>query len=164
MKTYMELVNEVREEIANGGKRSFSRELFNELTAAYLNDVENNKTTIAKTRNGELVEEEINVPLDFRKMVMKILLDFGVDKQEAERILTNDYQFKDVSALYEVASETILNYAGTGKKFNFIPKPDMQCSLIIDDYEEEVKMTKRPGADDSEAKEVLYKKHRKVKV
>jgi len=164
MKTYMELVNEVREEISNGGKRSFSRELFNELTSAYLNDVENNKTTIAKTRNGELVEEEINVPLDFRKMVMKILLDFGVDKQEAERILTNDYQFKDVSAIYEIASETILNYAGTGKKFNFIAKPDLQCSLIIDDYEEEVKMTKRPGADDSEAKEVLYKKHRKCKV
>lgn len=164
MKTYLELVNEVKEEIANGGKRSFSRELFNELTAAYLNDVENNKTTIAKTKNGELVEEEINVPLDFRKMVMKILLDFGVDKQEAERVLTNDYQFKDVSAIYEVASETILNYAGTGKKFNFIAKPDFQCSLLIDDYEEEVKMTKRPGADDSEAREVLYKKHRKAKV
>ena len=49
MKTYMEMVNEIREEINNGGKRSFSRELFNELTAAYLNDVENNKTTIAKT-------------------------------------------------------------------------------------------------------------------
>lgn len=162
MKTYNEMVNEIREELANGGKRSFSRELFNDLTAAYLNDV-NNTTTIAKTKNGELVEEEINVPLDFRKMVMKILLDFGVDKQEAERILTNDYQFRDVSALYEVASETILNYAGTGKKFNFITKPDLQCSLMIDDYEEEVKMTKRPGADDSEAREVLYKKHRRVK-
>ena len=164
MKTYMEMVNEIREEISNGGKRSFSRELFNELTAAYLNDVENNKTTIAKTRNGEMIEEEINVPLDFRKMLYKILLDFGIDRQEAERILTNDYQFKDVSALYEVSSELILNYAGTGKKFNFLPKTDLQCSLIIDDYDEEVKMTKRPGADDSEAKEVLYKKHRKAKV
>jgi len=163
MKTYNELVNEIREEIANGGKRSFSRELFNELTAAYLNDV-NNTTTIAKTKNGELVEEELNVPMNFRKMVMKILLDFGVDKQEAERILTNDYQFKDVSALYEVASETILNYASTGKKYNFITKPDLQCSLIIDDYDEEVKLTKRPGAEESEAKEVLYKKHRKAKV
>ena len=163
MKKYNELVNEIKEELANGGKRSFSREAFNELTMAFLNDVENT-TTIAKTKNGELVEEEINVPLDFRKMVMKILMDFGVDKQEAERILTNDYQFKDVSALYEVASETILNYADTGKKFNFIAKPDFQCSLIIDDYEEEVKMTKKPGADDSEAREVLYKKHRKAKV
>ena len=163
MKTYNELLNEIREELNNGGKRSFSREMFNELTAAFLNDVENT-TTIAKTKNGELIEEEINVPLDFRKMVMKILLDFGVDKQEAERILTNDYQFKDVSAIYEVASEAILNYAGTGKKFNFITKPDLQCSLIIDDYEEEVKMTKRPGADDSEAREVLYKKHRKASI
>ena len=103
MKTYNELVNEIREELNNGGKRSFSREMFNELTAAFLNDVENT-TTIAKTKNGELIEEEINVPMNFRKMVMKILLDFGVDKQEAERILTNDYQFKDVSAIYEVAS------------------------------------------------------------
>ena len=162
MKTYMELVNEVKEEWSNGGKRSFSRELFNDLTAAYLNDI-GNTTTVAKTKNGELVEEEINVPLDFRKMVMKILLDFGVDKQEAERILTNDYQFRDVSAIYEVASETILNYVDTGKKFNFIAKPDLQCSLLIEDYEEEVKMTKRPGADDSEAREVLYKKHRKLK-
>lgn len=163
MKTYNELVNEIREELNNGGKRSFSREAFNELTTAFLNDV-NNTTVVAKTKNGELIEEEINVPLDFRKMIFKILVDFGVDKQESERILTNDYQFKDLSALYEVASEIIMNYAGTGKKFNFITKPDLQCSLIIDDYEEEVKMTKKPGADDSEAREVLYKKHRKAKV
>jgi hypothetical protein len=163
MKTYNELVNEIREELKQGGKRSFSREAFNELTTAFLNDV-NNTTVVAKTKNGELIEEEINVPLDFRKMIFKILVDFGVDKQESERILTNDYQFKDLSALYEVASEIIMNYAGTGKKFNFITKPDLQCSLIIDDYEEEVKMTKKPGADDSEAREVLYKKHRKAKV
>ena len=163
MKTYMELVEEVKNELVNGGKRSFSRELFNELTNAYLNDVENT-VTIAKTRNGELVEEELNVPMNFRKMIMKILLDFGVDKQEAEKILTNDYQFKDLSALYEVSSELIMNYAGTGKKFNFITKPDMQCSLLIDDYEEEVKLTKRPGAPDDEAREVLYKKHRKAKI
>ena len=128
-----------------------------------MNDVDNT-VTIAKTRNGELVEEELNVPANFRKMIMKILLDFGVDKQEAEKILTNDYQFKDLSALYEVSSELILNYAGTGKKFNFIAKPDLQVSLLIDDYEEEVKLTKRPGAPDEEAREVLYKKHRKAKV
>lgn len=163
MKTYMELVEEVKMELSNGGKRSFSRDLFNELTLAYMNDVDNT-VTIAKTRNGELVEEELNVPANFRKMIMKILLDFGVDKQEAEKILTNDYQFKDLSALYEVSSELILNYAGTGKKFNFIAKPDLQVSLLIDDYEEEVKLTKRPGAPDEEAREVLYKKHRKAKV
>lgn len=163
MKTYMELVEEVKMELSNGGKRSFSRDLFNDLTLAYMNDIDNT-VTIAKTRNGELVEEELNVPANFRKMIMKILLDFGVDKQEAEKILTNDYQFKDLSALYEVSSELILNYAGTGKKFNFIAKPDLQVSLLIDDYEEEVKLTKRPGAPDEEAREVLYKKHRKAKV
>ena len=164
MKTYNELVNEVREELANGGKRSFSRELFNDLTLAYMNDVENNTTTIAKTKNGEMITEEINVPQNFRKMIMKILLDFGVDKQEAERIMTNDYQFKNLDALYEVSSELILNYAGTGKKFNFITKPDLEVSLLIDEYEECVKLNKRPGATDEEAKEVKYQKHRRAKV
>ena len=95
---------------------------------------------------------------------MKILLDFGVDKQEAERILTNDYQFKNLDALYEVSSELILNYAGTGKKFNFITKPDLEVSLLIDEYEECVKLNKRPGATDEEAKEVKYQKHRRAKV
>ena len=163
MKTYNELVNQVREEITNGGKRSFSRELFNELTLAYMNDVDN-VTTIAKTKNGEMVTEEINVPQNFRKMIMKILLDFGVDKQEAERIMTNDYQFKNLDALYEVSSELILNYAGTGKKFNFITKPDLEVSLLIDEYEECVKLNKRPGATDEEAKEVRYQKHKRAKV
>lgn len=162
MKTYNELVNQVKEELANGGKRSFSRELFNDLTLAYMNDVDN-VTTIAKTKNGEMVTEEINVPQNFRKMIMKILLDFGVDKQEAERIMTNDYQFKNLDALYEVASETILNYVGTGKKFNFITKPDLQVSLLLDEYEECVKLNKRPGAPDEEAKEVRYQKHKRVK-
>ena len=160
---YNELVNQVREELQNGGKRSFSRELFNDLTLAYMNDVENT-TTIAKTKNGEMITEEINVPQNFRKMIMKILLDFGVDKQEAERILTNDYQFKNLDALYEVSSELILNYAGTGKKFNFITKPDLEVSLLIDEYEECVKLNKRPGATDEEAKEVKYQKHRRAKV
>ena len=163
MKSYNELVNQVREEISNGGKRSFSRELFNELTLAYMNDVDN-VTTIAKTKNGEMVTEEINVPQNFRKMIMKILLDFGVDKQEAERIMTNDYQFKNLDALYEVSSELILNYAGTGKKFNFITKPDLEVSLLIDEYEECVKLNKRPGATDEEAKEVRYQKHKRAKV
>ena len=44
MKTYMELVEEVKMELANGGKRSFSRELFNDLTLAYMNDVDNTVT------------------------------------------------------------------------------------------------------------------------
>ena len=55
-------------------------------------------------------------------------------------------------------------YAGTGKKFNFITKPDLQVSLLIDDFEECVKINKRPGASDDEAKQVLYQKHRKCKV
>ena len=160
---YNELVNQVREELQKGGKRSFSRELFNDLTLAYMNDVENT-TTIAKTKNGEMITEEINVPQNLRKMIMKILLDFGVDKQEAERIMTNDYQFKNLDALYEVSSELILNYAGTGKKFNFITKPDLEVSLLIDEYEECVKLNKRPGATDEEAKEVKYQKHRRAKV
>lgn len=162
MKSYAEIVAEVKEEM-KGGKRTFNKELFTDLATAYLNDV-NHVTDVVKTKNGELVHEDVNVPLNFRKAVKQVLLDFGVDKQEAEVIMTNEYQFKNLDCIYEVASETIMNYIDTGKKFTFLPKEDCTASLLLDEYEEEVKYNKNPKDPEAVAKPTLYKKHRKVKV
>lgn len=161
MKTYQELVNEVKEEMKNGGRSTFSKDLFSELAKAYLNDV-NLTATVAKTKNGEIYTEELAVVDEFRKFVERVLLDFGVDKQEAAKVRTNDYQFTNVDALYPVCSELIMNYIDTGKKFTFLPKEDCVASLVMNEFEEEVKMNKAPGSD-AEPKPTLYKKHRRVK-
>lgn len=115
MKTYMELVNEVKEEMANGGKRTFNKELFSELSRAYLNDY-SATTQVAKTKNGEMFTEEITPVDDFRKFIERVLIDFGVDKQEATKIRDN-YEFTNADALYPICSELITNYLDTGKRF-----------------------------------------------
>lgn len=161
MKTYMELVNEIKEEMKNGGKRTFSKELFSELSKAYLNDI-GNKTTVAKTKNGEIYTEELAVVDDFRKFMEKVLIDFGVDKQEASKMRT-DYQFTNVDALYPICSELIMNYLDTGKKFTFLPKEDCVASLLLDEYDDEVHYNKNPKDPEAEPKQVMYKKHRKLK-
>lgn len=161
MKTYMELVNEVKEEMANGGKRTFNKELFSELSRAYLNDY-SATTQVAKTKNGEMFTEEITPVDDFRKFIERVLIDFGVDKQEATKIRDN-YEFTNADALYPICSELITNYLDTGKRFMFLPKEDCVASLLMDEYKEETKYNKNPRDPEAEPKATVYKKHRKIK-
>ena len=160
MKTYQQLVEEIKQEMANGGRRTFSRET--ELSKAYLNDVNNVAHTI-KNKGDEIEESEVAVVDEYRKMIEKILVDFGVDKQEAAKIRTNDYQFTNVDALYPLCSELIYNYIDTGKKFTMLPKYDCVASFTLNEYDEEIKMNKAPGSD-SEPKPTKYGKHKKIKV
>lgn len=161
MKTYNELVNEVKEEMANGGKRTFNKELFSELSRAYLNEY-GATTKVAKTKGGEVYTEEITPVDDFRKFIEKVLIDFGVDKQEATRIRDN-YEFTNVDALYPICSELITNYLETGKRFMFIPKEDCVASLLMDEYKEETKYNKNPRDPEAEPKATVYKPHKKIK-
>ena len=162
MKTYQELVAESKDEMANGGRRTFSKETFLELSKAYLNDVNNVAKTI-KVKGDKIEESEISVVDDYRKMIEKILIDFGVDKQEASKIRTNEYQFTNVDALYPLCSELIYNYIDTGKKFTMLQKYDCVASFTLNEYDEEVKMNKAPGSD-ADPKPTKYGKHKKVKV
>lgn len=162
MKTYKELFEEIRESMKNGGKCTFSKEQFTDLARAYLNDTEA-VVKVAKTKNGEMFTEETNVVKDFRKMIERILIDFGVDKQEASKVI-EDYQFTNVDAMYGVCSELIYNYVDAGKKFTFIPKEDCVASLTIKEYEDEVKYNKNPKDPEAEPVPTLYKKHKKMKV
>ena len=107
MKTYKELRDEIKAKMEEGGRRTFSKEEFNDLTKAYLNDVDN-KTTIVKKVGNEVTEQDIYPVLDFRKrFLFNLLTDFGVDKQEAAKVMTNDYKLKNTEALYPIASEII---------------------------------------------------------
>ena len=109
MKTYNELKQDIKTKMEEGGRRTFSKEEFNELTKAYLNDIQN-KTTIVRKIGDTIKEEDVFPVLEFRKkFLFNLLTDFGVDKQEAAKVMTNDYKLKNTDALYPVASEIILN-------------------------------------------------------
>ena len=99
--------------------------------------------------------------LILEKDFYNLLTDFGVDKQEAAKVMTNDYKLKNTEALYPIASEIILNYLETGKKFSFLPRKDLVCSLTLHEFEEETKINKAPGKEGEIP--TLYRAHKKIK-
>lgn len=86
-------------------------------------------------------------------------MDFGVDKQEAERIRTT-YEFTNVDGLYEVCSELIYQYMKADKKFAFMTRPDFIGSLGLKDVGESSKEYKPIGKNnDGKPFKVKTKKH-----
>lgn len=133
-KGFKELKKEIREEINKGEKkRTHSKNDFNKFAKAYVNDVDHVSYKVKGVdENGAPVKEEFKPVQDYRKGLKKVLADFGVDKQEAEKIM-NDYQFKNVDGLYEFVSELLYEYMETGKKFQFVPKEDFNGSMWVDE-------------------------------
>ena len=111
--------------------KSFSRADFNKLATAFLNE-EAYVINSVGTKDGAMVTKEVLPIKEFRNMLRVILVDFGVDKQEAQRVV-DGYDIHNVDGLYEVCSELVFQYIAAGKKFDFIPKEDFIGSLSLKD-------------------------------
>ncbi|WP_171567676.1 hypothetical protein, partial [Brevibacillus sp. MCWH] len=118
--------------VSKSGKpvRSFSRSDFDKLAKAFLNTVDYEIETVS-LKDGEVVTKKIEPVKALRGMIQRILLDFGVDKQEAARIMDTAYEIRNVDGIYELCSELIYKYLEAGKKFDFITKKDFVGSLTL---------------------------------
>lgn len=163
MSKFGDLKKEMREEIIKGEKkRNHSKTDFNKFTKAFVNDVD---FTTHKVKGvdeaGKVIKDEVKPVEEYRKGLKKILIDFGVDKQEAEKIM-KEYEIKSVDGLYEFISELMYEYMDTGKKFSFLPKEDFTGTMWLDDVEadtdwQEYRNPSKPG-------EFIYSKRDKHKV
>lgn len=165
MSKFMETFEEIKSTAASKNT-TFSRSDFDKLAKAYLNDVDyvaDNCKADAEAEGGFTVEKIEAVKL-FRGMIKRILKDFGVEEQEAQRVMTDAYQIKNVDGIYELTSELIYQYTNAGKKYLFLTKEDFQGGLILENEEEEIDVpTKGVGAN-SEVKYLRSKKaHKKMK-
>lgn len=165
MKTFKETFDEIKAEVTVSDKgkvkKTFSRKAFDDLALAYFNEVDYTVES-ASTKDGKMVTKTLTPVKDLRKMVQRVLLDFGVDKQEAERILST-YQFKNVDGVYELCSELIYKYMEADKKFAFITKPDFVGSMSLKDVGESVKEYKpisKKGEDAGKPFKVKTKAHK----
>lgn len=154
-----ELAANVKLSAKGKAKKNFSRKDFDQLFTAFLNE-NDYETEVVSVKGEELVRETVKPVAEFRKVFYNTLLDFGVDKQEAAKILDGTYQFNKTPGAYEFTSEVLENYL-KHKKFNFLPKEDLAASIVLEDVEEEVKEFRKPGTDEKSKKRI--KKHRKVK-
>lgn len=163
-KTFNDVLNEIKENISvsKTGKpvRTFSRSDFDTLAKAYLNAPDHTVEVVSQ-KAGELVKKEVAPVAQFRGMIRRILLDFGVDKQESERILSDSYEIRNVDGLYEVISDLVYQYAAAGKKFDFLTLEDFSGSLIIEEIGETISEHRAPGTD--EKFKVKKKAHKQLK-
>jgi hypothetical protein len=132
-KSFQEVFNEIRSNVTMSKKgkpvKSFSKSDFDRLAKAFLNE-RGYKTEVVGTKEGSMVTKEV-LPVDeFRGMIKIILQDFGVDKQEAQKMI-DSYEIHNVDGLYELCSELLYQYMNAGKKFDFMPKKDFVGSMSI---------------------------------
>lgn len=138
-KTFTEVFNEIKEGLTYSAKgkavKTFSRTDFDKLAKAFVNSPDYT-TTVASMKGGEMQTREVKPVEGFRGMIQAILRDFGVDKAEAERVMSDTYSIKSVNGLYEFVSELIYAYMDAGKKFEFLSKEDFIGSISVDDVDE----------------------------
>lgn len=162
--TMERLAATVKESEKGKKKKTFSQSDFEKLFLAFLN--ENDYTTeVVKSKGGELVKLPIQPVNEFRRTFHAVLLDYGVDKEQAQSMLDGSYQFRKVYGAYEFVSEVLTSYLES-KTFTFIPKEDFRAVLSIDEIDEVTKEFRVPTGEGEEPRSVKkkVKKHKKMKV
>lgn len=140
MKTFDEVFNEIKSNVSvskNGKvKKTFSRTDFDALLKAMLNETEYS-TEYCGTKNGEMVKKTVQPVKMFRESLKRVLMNFGVDSHDAEKIVT-EYKFTNVDGWYELMSEIIYRYMDANKKFDFPTREDFKASISIKSVEKAV--------------------------
>lgn len=157
MKNFRETFKEIKDG-AKDKKVTFSKTDFDVLAKAYLNDPKYEAVVYSKDKG----EQKLETVKAVRGSIKRILKDFGVDAQEAEKIMT-DYEIKSVDGVYEMCSELIYKYLEAGKKFTFMSKPNFEASLTLEEVGHSKSTTKGIG-DGAQEYVVEKQKHQKLKV
>ncbi len=131
--------------------KRFSKEKFNEMMKSIANDI-NFKTEIAIVKKGELDSiDEIEVSKKFRKWCKKLLIDIGMDKNDANIVMDESFEFTTMDGLYEFFTTVIYEFIDDDNTFNFIPKKDFKGSIALKKHEKKKKKinTRNPQTGES---------------
>lgn len=163
-KNFNDVWNEIKSNVSTSstGKpvKSFSRSDFDRMAKAWLNTPDYKFETVS-TKDGQPVISEVFPVEKFRGMIRRVLIDFGVDKQDVEAKLA-EYEFKNVDGLYELCSELVYKYIEAGKKFDFMPRMDFIGSVILDEIGESTKTHRGIKDEDRDKTYTVKKKAHKV--
>ena len=108
----------------------FNKKKFNDHMLKLIND-NDFKFEVSRFSNGELKLHEIMPTKEFRKWCKKLLIQAGMDKKEASKVLKGDFTIESVQGLYEFFACAVYSYMEEGNKFDFIPTSDFKGSLYL---------------------------------
>lgn len=163
-KTVKETIGEIKSE--NGVGR-FSKNDFNKLCTALINDTEF-AAKVAVTKNKELAEvKDVFVGKEFRKFLKKTLEKAGMDKADAAAVLEPSFTIDNADGLYEFVATSVYEYIDAGNRFEMLPRKDFRGSITLDSVGDTVKVSKvrnpHTGEDMGEW-ETRTKAHKKLAV
>ena len=165
--TLADISNRVTKTKSGKVKKTFNLADEAQLTNSLINDTDYTYE-IVKNRNGELVTESVNPAKLVREKIKNVLVDFGVDKQEAENVMSGEkYQMKLDNSLYYFYPHVITLYTDAGKKFNFPQTRDCNASITMQHVGKTTKEYRsiKKGDDSSPAEKFLVEidDHRIIK-
>jgi len=167
MKTFDEVFNEIKSNVSvsKSGKikKTFSRTDFDTLLKAMVNEPEYT-TTYCGTKGGKMVKKDVQPVKMFRESLKRVLMNFGVDSQDAEKII-KDYKFTNVDGWYELMSEIIYRYMEADKKFDFPTREDFKASISMKNVDKAVgtySAIKKKGEDGPTEKFKIETKSHKI--
>ena len=97
-----------------GGYKRFNKKNFELLMVALLNDNTFN-TKVAKYRKGDLIVDEILPTKKFRQWCKKLLESTGMDKKDAEVVLSDDFKIDNVEGVYDFFMAAMYEYMKDGR-------------------------------------------------
>ena len=110
----------------------FNKKNYNSLLKAMLNDPSLKMVTTKLKEQGATSEEEIMVTKEFREFLKKILIKAGVDANDANAVMSEEFVIDNVDGLYEFFATSMWLYMNAGNKFDMIPTNDFKGSLYIE--------------------------------
>ena len=113
-----------------GGYKRFNKKNFELLMVALLNDNTFN-TKVAKYRKGDLIVDEILPTKKFRQWCKKLLESTGMDKKDAEVVLSDDFKIDNVEGVYDFFMAAMYEYMKDGNHFDLPSKEDFQGSIYL---------------------------------
>lgn len=148
----------------------FNKKNYNSLLKAMLNDPSLKMVTTKLKEQGATSEEEIMVTKEFREFLKKILIKAGVDANDANAVMSEEFVIDNVDGLYEFFATSMWLYMNAGNKFDMIPTNDFKGSLYIETVPETKKTydardPKKPkGENYIGTFETTKKSHKKLNV
>lgn len=119
----------------------FNKKKFNEHMLRLIND-NNFKFEISKYSKGNIKLTEIMPTKEFRKWCKKLLIQSGMDKKEASKVLKEDFTIESMNGLYEFFAAAVYTYMEDGNKFDFMPTSNFKGSIYINKVPKSKKISK----------------------
>jgi len=131
--------------------KRFSKKRFNNFVKKAINDLNYSDEVIIVKKNKNpkneddlfvVTSDKVDITLEFRKCIEKILRKIGVDKNESAKILSSDFTIDNVDGLITFFTNIIYDFMDDGNRFDFPSRKGFKGSLFIKNNKKSKKSSK----------------------